>query len=266
MSTPTASPDAPGTEDELEERLSRPSAADVAFASHADGRRRVLGAGGKMGPSLARRVRRSLDAASSLAARAGGRPLLGAGHGRGARAARGRARERATSSTRRRWRSLPRVPNVLFLAGRKFGSADRPDLTWAQNVIVPVDRGAALRRQPDRGVLERERLPARPPRQHRARPRGTRSHPWGNTRRPASAASASSSTPRASAARRASCSGSSTPSTCATARSWTWRARSTPASRWTCASATSTPSGRATRTPMLSARSRSARARPGRWS
>jgi nucleoside-diphosphate-sugar epimerase len=33
---------------------------------------------------------------------------------------------------------LPRVPNVLFLAGRKFGSSDRPDLTWAQNVVVPA--------------------------------------------------------------------------------------------------------------------------------
>jgi hypothetical protein len=32
---------------------------------------------------------------------------------------------------------LPRVPNVLFLAGRKFGSSERPDLTWIQNVVVP---------------------------------------------------------------------------------------------------------------------------------
>jgi nucleoside-diphosphate-sugar epimerase len=33
--------------------------------------------------------------------------------------------------------ALPRAPNVLFLAGRKFGSTGRPDLTWAQNVVVP---------------------------------------------------------------------------------------------------------------------------------
>jgi nucleoside-diphosphate-sugar epimerase len=32
---------------------------------------------------------------------------------------------------------LPRVGNVLFMAGRKFGSTGRPDLTWAQNVVVP---------------------------------------------------------------------------------------------------------------------------------
>jgi nucleoside-diphosphate-sugar epimerase len=34
--------------------------------------------------------------------------------------------------------SLPRVPNVLFLAGRKFGSAGDPELTWAMNTIVPA--------------------------------------------------------------------------------------------------------------------------------
>ena len=33
---------------------------------------------------------------------------------------------------------LPRIENVLFLAGRKFGSTGRPELTWAQNVIVPA--------------------------------------------------------------------------------------------------------------------------------
>ena len=33
---------------------------------------------------------------------------------------------------------LPRASNVLYLAGRKFGSTDRPDLTWAHNTIVPV--------------------------------------------------------------------------------------------------------------------------------
>ena len=33
---------------------------------------------------------------------------------------------------------LPRARNVLYLAGRKFGSSDRPDLTWAHNTIVPM--------------------------------------------------------------------------------------------------------------------------------
>ncbi len=32
---------------------------------------------------------------------------------------------------------LPRCPNVLFLAGRKFGTLDRTDVTWATNTIAP---------------------------------------------------------------------------------------------------------------------------------
>jgi len=34
---------------------------------------------------------------------------------------------------------LPNCPNVIFLAGRKFGSAGRPDLTWAMNALVPAN-------------------------------------------------------------------------------------------------------------------------------
>jgi nucleoside-diphosphate-sugar epimerase len=33
---------------------------------------------------------------------------------------------------------LPRAPNVVFMAGRKFGSTGREDLTWAMNVFVPA--------------------------------------------------------------------------------------------------------------------------------
>ncbi len=34
--------------------------------------------------------------------------------------------------------SLPRVPNVIFMAGRKFGTAGEEDLTWAMNTVVPA--------------------------------------------------------------------------------------------------------------------------------
>src|SRR5262249_49389852 len=40
---------------------------------------------------------------------------------------------------------LPRCPNVLYLAGRKFGSTGRPDLTWAMNVAVPASVAAHYR-------------------------------------------------------------------------------------------------------------------------
>jgi hypothetical protein len=34
--------------------------------------------------------------------------------------------------------ALPRTANVLFLAGRKFGTLDRTDVTWVTNTIVPA--------------------------------------------------------------------------------------------------------------------------------
>src|SRR2546428_7645614 len=51
------------TEKELEERLSRPTEADVAATAALDGDLIILGAGGKMGPSLARLARRAADQA-----------------------------------------------------------------------------------------------------------------------------------------------------------------------------------------------------------
>jgi nucleoside-diphosphate-sugar epimerase len=36
---------------------------------------------------------------------------------------------------------LPAAENVFYLAGRKFGSTGRPDLTWAANAIVPALTG-----------------------------------------------------------------------------------------------------------------------------
>jgi nucleoside-diphosphate-sugar epimerase len=33
---------------------------------------------------------------------------------------------------------LPDAPNVLYLAGQKFGTTERPDITWAMNTLVPA--------------------------------------------------------------------------------------------------------------------------------
>jgi nucleoside-diphosphate-sugar epimerase len=129
-------PDVVRDEAALEELLSRPSSADVAFAGTLADDVLVLGAGGKMGPSLARRVRRALDAAGSprrvLAVARFSEPGLR------------EALERDGIETipcdlldPGQVARLPRAGNVLFLAGRKFGSTGRPDLTWMQNVVVP---------------------------------------------------------------------------------------------------------------------------------
>ena len=35
-------------------------------------------------------------------------------------------------------RNLPDAPNVIFMAGQKFGTADAPELTWVMNTVLPA--------------------------------------------------------------------------------------------------------------------------------
>jgi len=130
-------PDQIETETQLEDALAEPSAADVECAGRLGGDVLVLGAGGKMGPSLARRIHRAL-------ARAGSRHKVFAA----SRFSSAGARQDLESDGIRTvvvdlldphgLAALPDAPNVLFLAGRKFGTVDRTDLTWATNTIVPA--------------------------------------------------------------------------------------------------------------------------------
>jgi nucleoside-diphosphate-sugar epimerase len=124
-------------EAQLEELLARPSAADVAFARTLADDVLVLGAGGKMGPSLARRVRRACDAAGAK------RRVIAVSRFSDAGLAMALERDGVEAVScdlldADAVARLPHVGNVLFLAGRKFGSDGRPDLTWAQNAIVPT--------------------------------------------------------------------------------------------------------------------------------
>jgi len=130
-------PDTIADEAQLEELLSRPSTADVAFARTLSDDVLVLGAGGKMGPSLARRVRRACDAAGVerrvIAASRFSEPGLAAALERDGIEAVACDLLQPDQVGR-----LPVVGNVLYLAGRKFGSTERPDLTWAHNTVVPA--------------------------------------------------------------------------------------------------------------------------------
>jgi nucleoside-diphosphate-sugar epimerase len=123
--------------EDLESQLSEPSESDCAFMRDLKGDVLILGAGGKMGPSLARLAKRSAE-------RAGARVRV-------------MAVSRFTSDAARRGleeagveaiacdlldpaavASLPTCENVIYLAGRKFGSTGRPDLTWAANAVAPA--------------------------------------------------------------------------------------------------------------------------------
>ena len=125
-------PDTIRDEAHLEEVLSRPSPALVAFLARLDGRLMVLGAGGKMGPTLVRMAQRAVEAAGvrKEVIAVGRRPLetLQAG---GVRTLVCDLLDPAAVE------GLPHAENVVFMAGRKFGSTGDEPATWAANVLVP---------------------------------------------------------------------------------------------------------------------------------
>ncbi len=114
---------------ELEEILSRPSAADIECMRRLDGDFLILGASGKMGPSLARLCRRAADAA--------GQPRRVIAVSRRVISEPGVEAISCDLLNRDAVDRLPDCPNVLYLVGRKFGSSGSPELTWAMNAIVP---------------------------------------------------------------------------------------------------------------------------------
>jgi nucleoside-diphosphate-sugar epimerase len=125
------------TEAELEETLAEPSEADVECARRLQGDVLIVGAGGKMGPSLARRIRRALTRSASrnrvIAVSRFSTPALPAGlQADGIETLACDLMDPAQTA------ALPRCPYVLFLAGRKFGTVDRTDVTWATNTVMPA--------------------------------------------------------------------------------------------------------------------------------
>ena len=119
----------------LEDALSRPDAADVAAAADLHGDLVVLGVGGKMGPTLARLARRAADEAGAR------RRIIGVA--RFSQPAVRRALESAGVETIAcdlldpdAVAGLPNVPNVVYMAGQKFGTTGDEPGTWATNVLA----------------------------------------------------------------------------------------------------------------------------------
>ncbi|HEY3268824.1 MAG TPA: NAD(P)-dependent oxidoreductase [Armatimonadota bacterium] len=137
----------PQAEAELDELLSRPSSAVVETMRRVPGDVLVLGASGKMGPTLTRMLRRAKDAAGDS-----GRVLAAARFSNPAAAAalhsHGIETVAADLMNPQDVRLLPEVPSIIFMAGQKFGTADNPEQAWAMNTVMPAyvaDRFAGVR-------------------------------------------------------------------------------------------------------------------------
>ena len=120
-------------DEHVDDVLTTPSPALVRDLETVAGDIIVLGVGGKMGPTLARLAKRA----------APGKRVIGV-----ARFSESGVRERLTAAgvecvaadllDRDAIARLPDAANVVFMAGRKFGSSGREDLTWAMNAHVPA--------------------------------------------------------------------------------------------------------------------------------
>lgn len=120
-------------EAELDDLLSTPRAETIAALEICPGDIVILGAGGKMGPTLARMAARaSRDGRRVIAVSRWSSPTT----------------ERALNDAgvdtircdlldREAVNRLPDAPNVIFMAGQKFGTTGAPAMTWGMNTIVP---------------------------------------------------------------------------------------------------------------------------------
>lgn len=123
-------------ETELEDILSRPSEHDIAAMKLLGGDLLILGAGGKMGPTLALRAQRA-------AAQAKARMKVIAV----ARFSSARVRSQLDAAGIETISAdllepgaldrLPDAPNVIFMAAMKFGTSGAAYMTWAMNTFLP---------------------------------------------------------------------------------------------------------------------------------
>lgn len=124
------------TIEELEAKLAEPSAALIEDMKKLDGDIMLLGIGGKMGPSLARLAMNAIKAAGV------DKKVYGAS----------RFSDKALKEELERdgvetftvdllnddeLKKLPKVKNMLYMAGNKFGTTGREHFTWAMNAYLP---------------------------------------------------------------------------------------------------------------------------------
>jgi dTDP-4-dehydrorhamnose reductase len=117
---------------ELEEFLSTPSEHLVGYFRGLEGDIMIIGAGGKIGPTMVMMAGRAVEEAGvqKKVYAVDVQPL--------------KSIERKGITTlqcdlldRKAAHRLPQVENIVFMAGRKFGSSGSEWLTWAINVMVP---------------------------------------------------------------------------------------------------------------------------------
>jgi GDP-D-mannose dehydratase len=130
--------------EQLECSLSEPTPAVIATLAKLQGDFIILGVAGKMGPSLARMIKRASDAAGAKrriigVARFPTKPVQAQLRAQGIETIQCDLLDESAVQ------KLPDAANVLFLAGMKFGSTGQEAMTWAMNSYVPAMVGKKYR-------------------------------------------------------------------------------------------------------------------------
>jgi len=131
-------------EEELEAFLATPYAATADMMKRLDGDIMVLGAGGKMGPSLTRLAKQACRDAGV------DKRVIGVSDVFDEEVRKGLDSDGIETIVcdlidPAAVEKLPRAKNIVFMAGRKFGDEGTEALTWVVNVVVPANVGRAFR-------------------------------------------------------------------------------------------------------------------------
>ena len=118
---------------ELDDLLCRPSQALIDDLRKVDGDILILGVAGKMGPTLAGLAKAAIPERRVIGVARFSEPGVKAWlEARGIEALGCDLLDEAAI------KALPKLPNVIFMAGRKFGAEGDLSLTWAMNAHVPA--------------------------------------------------------------------------------------------------------------------------------
>lgn len=120
----------------IEQELYKPSDALVNDLSDIPGDIMILGVGGKMGPGMAKLAKLAIDKAGIK------KRVIGVSRFSDAQAqtdleAAGVETISADLLNEQHLAALPDIPNILYLAGTKFGTTGRESFTWAMNTYLP---------------------------------------------------------------------------------------------------------------------------------
>ncbi len=137
--SPAMFPDRFDSEDHLEDFMSIPSRALIDDMNKVEGDILILGVAGKMGPTLARLAKRAAPE----------KRIVGV-----ARFSDAAVKQRLESwgiethvadlLDRDQVQGIPKLPNIVYMAGKKFGTAGMELFTWAMNTYVPALVGEAF--------------------------------------------------------------------------------------------------------------------------